>query len=413
MRSRSSRRNFLLRASQLGLVSSLAACTSSTASLAISGAASSQIAFSGEFLSPNHSLNVKPPLKLLHANLPIPEPPLEVKIGQMLLVGFRGQVLNENSRVLSEIRDLHLGGVVLFGNNVSSPAQVQTLTATLQKAATIPLLVSIDQEGGQVMRLDRRFGITTNYSAQALGTMNDLVKTNAEAELFAQTLADLGINLNLAPVVDLNLNPSNPVIGALGRSFSADPAVVTNQATTFIQAHHKHNIFCTLKHFPGHGSSRNDTHLGFVDVTDTWQDSELQPYTELVKNDTCDAIMTAHIFNGKLDAKLPATLSHAIVTGILRERLGYGGLIISDDMQMRAISKYYDFATAIQLAIEAGIDMLAIANNVAYQETAAARATKIIRSLVDSGKLSEARINQSYQRIMRLKGRLPTPAQTT
>ena len=412
MRSRSSRRNFLLRASQLGLLSSLAACTSSTASLAISGA-SSQIAFSGEFLSPNHSLPVKPPLKLLHANLPIPEPTLEVKIGQMLLVGFRGQVLNENSRVLSEIRDLHLGGVVLFGNNVSSPTQVQALTAALQKAATLPLLVSIDQEGGQVMRLDRRFGITTNYSAQALGAMNDLVKTSAEAELFAQTLADLGINLNLAPVVDLNLNPSNPVIGALGRSFSADPAVVINQATTFIQAHHKHNTFCTLKHFPGHGSSHNDTHLGFVDVTDTWQDSELQPYTELIKNDTCDAIMTAHIFNGKLDAKLPATLSQAIVTGILRERLSYRGLIISDDMQMRAISKYYDFATAIQLAIEAGIDMLAIANNVAYQETAAARATKIIRNLVDSGKLSEERINQSYQRIMRLKGRLPMPAQTT
>ena len=409
MRSRSSRRKFLRRASQLGVLASLAACVSPTTPLTVSVATSPQVAFSGGLLSPN--LNAKPPLKLLHSNLPIPEPPLEVKIGQMLLVGFRGQVLNENSRILAEIRDLHLGGVVLFGNNVSSPAQVQTLTTTLQKTSTLPLLVSIDQEGGQVMRLDRHFGITTSYSAQALGAMNDLAKTTTEAELFAQTLAHLGINLNLAPVVDLNLNPANPVIGALGRSFSADPAIVTSHATTFIQAHHKYNIFCTLKHFPGHGSSHKDTHLGFVDVTDTWQESELQPYTELIKNGACDAIMTAHIFNGKLDAKLPATLSRAIVTGILRERLGYNGLIISDDMQMRAISTYYDFATAIQLAIEAGIHMLAIANSVAYQETAATRAVKIIRGLVDSGQISEARINQSYHRIMRLKGRLPTAGQ--
>lgn len=401
MRSRSSRRKFLLRAGQLGLASSLAACVPSPASLVIS----SKVAFSGEFLA----LEAKPPLKLLHSSLPVPEPSLEVKIGQMLLAGFRGQVLSENSRVLSDIRDYHIGGVVLFGGNVSSPEQVQTLTQTLQDAAAQSLLIAIDQEGGQVMRLDRRFGVTTTYSAQALGQMNDAAKTTAEAELFAQTLSKLGINLNLAPVVDLNLNPANPVIGALGRSFSADPAVVTSQAKTFIDAHHKYNTYCTLKHFPGHGSSRNDTHWGFVDVTDSWQETELQPYQALIQASACDVIMTAHIFNGKLDAKLPATLSHAIVTGILREKLGYDGVVISDDMQMRAISKYYDFATAIQLAIEAGIDILAIANNVAYQETVAVRAIKIIRGLVESGKISEARINQSYQRIMRLKARLPAP----
>lgn len=401
MRSRSSRRHFLLRAAQLGLASTLAACAPSTASLVIS----SKVALSGEFLA----LEAKPPLKLLHSNLPVPEPTLDMKIGQMLLTGFRGQFLSENSRVLGEIRDYHIGGVVLFGGNVSSPDQVQTLTQTLQDAAAHTLLIAIDQEGGQVMRLDRRFGITTNYSAQALGQMNDMAKTTAEAELFAQTLASLGINLNLAPVVDLNLNPYNPVIGALGRSFSADPAIVTSQAKTFIEAHHKYNTYCTLKHFPGHGSSHNDTHWGFVDVTDSWKESELAPYHELIKAGACDVIMTAHIFNGKLDAKLPATLSQAIVTGILRERLGYDGVVISDDMQMRAISKYYDFPTAIQFAIEAGIDILAIANNVAYQETVAIRAAKIIRGLVDSGKISEARINQSYERIMRLKAGLPAP----
>lgn len=402
MYARLSRRKFLLRASQLGILSSLTACAPASTSLGLS----SKLVFSGEFL-PAYS---KPPLHLLHSSLPIPEPPLEVKIGQMLLIGFRGQVINDNSRIMSEIKDHHVGGIVLFGENVQSPAQVLAMTSTLQKASSIPLLVAVDQEGGQVIRLGQRFGITTNYSAQALGEQNDLATTTAEAELFAQALTKAGINLNLAPVVDLNINPRNPVIGALGRSFSADPAIVTSQASTFIQAHHKYNAFCTLKHFPGHGSSRNDTHLGFVDVTDTWQDSELQPYIDLIKAGESDVIMTAHIFNGKLDDKLPATLSSAIVTGILRERLGYGGVIISDDIQMRAISKYYDFATAIQLAITAGIDMISIANTINYQETAATRATKIIRELVDKGAISEERINQSYQRIMRLKGRLPETA---
>ncbi len=403
MGSRLSRRKFLLRASQLGLLSSLAACTPSTPSLNLS----SKLVYSGEFLSTSS----RPPLRLLHSSLPIPEPPLDVQIGQMLLIGFRGQVIYASSSIMREIQEQHIGGVVLFGDNVQSPAQVQAMTSALQKASAIPLLVAVDQEGGQVMRLGRRFGITTAYSAQALGEQNDLATTTAEAELFAQTLTKAGINLNLAPVVDLNINPRNPVIGALGRSFSADPAIVISQASTFIQAHHKYNALCTLKHFPGHGSSRSDTHLGFVDVTDTWQDSELQPYIDLIKANQCDVIMTAHIFNSKLDDKLPATLSHAVITGILRERLGYDGVVVSDDMQMRAISKYYDFTTAIQLAIAAGIDMLSIANSVTYQETAATRAAKIIRDLVDKGTISEDRINQSYRRIMRLKGRLPTPPQ--
>ena len=416
MNFRLSRRGFLRQAGGLTLLSSLAGCAAPSATLTSATAASSvasslvRTASRLSHLEAAGARHSRPPLDLLHSSLPVPDPPLDVKIGQMLLIGFRGQTLTDESRIINEIREQHIGSVVLFGHNVATPEQVRTMNQTLQAAAQIPLLIAMDQEGGQVIRLGQRFGITANYSAQALGYLNDLAATAAQAELFAKTLADLGINLNLAPVVDLNTNPSNPVIGALGRSYSADPAVVTAHSSCFLQAHHKHNIFGTLKHFPGHGSSRSDTHRGFVDVTETWQEVELEPYANLIQNGDCDVIMTAHIVNKKYDEKLPATLSHPIVTGILRERLGYNGVVMSDDMQMRAISQYYDFGGAIQQAIEAGVDIISISNNSGYQAGVATRASSVIRDLVDKGTISAERIDQSYQRIMRLKERLPVAA---
>jgi len=413
---RLSRRGFLRQAGGLTLISSLAGCAAPSATLTSATAASSvaaslvRTAARLSHLEAAGAPHSRPPLDLLHSSLPVPDPPLDVKIGQMLLIGFRGQTLTDESRIISEIREQHIGSVVLFGHNVVTPEQVRTMNQTLQAAAKIPLLIAMDQEGGQVIRLGQRFGITANYSAQALGYLNDLAATAAQAELFAKTLADLGINLNLAPVVDLNTNPSNPVIGALGRSYSADPAVVTAHSSSFLQAHHKHNIFGTLKHFPGHGSSRSDTHRGFVDVTETWQEVELEPYANLIQNGDCDVIMTAHIVNKKYDEKLPATLSHPIITGILRERLGYNGVVMSDDMQMRAISQYYDFGGAIQQAIEAGVDIISISNNSGYQAGVATRASSVIRDLVDKGTISAERIDQSYQRIMRLKERLAVAA---
>lgn len=416
MNFRLSRRGFLRQAGGLTLLSSLAGCAAPSATLTSATAASSvasslvRTASRLSHLEAAGAPHSRPPLDLLHSSLPVPDPPLDVKIGQMLLIGFRGQTLTDESRIINEIREQHIGSVVLFGHNVATPEQVRTMNQTLQAAAQIPLLIAMDQEGGQVIRLGQRFGITANYSAQALGYLNDLAATAAQAELFAKTLADLGINLNLAPVVDLNTNPSNPVIGALGRSYSADPAVVTAHSSSFLQAHHKHNIFGTLKHFPGHGSSHSDTHRGFVDVTETWQEIELEPYTNLIQNGDCDVIMTAHIVNKKYDAKLPATLSQPIITGILRERLGYNGVVMSDDMQMRAISQYYDFGGAIQQAIEAGVDIISISNNSGYQAGVATRASSVIRDLVDKGTISAERIDQSYQRIMRLKERLPVAA---
>jgi beta-N-acetylhexosaminidase len=297
--------------------------------------------------------------------------------------------------------------VVLFGRNVESPAQVQALTATLRGYSPIPLLVAIDQEGGWVARLQRDFGIGSNYSAQFLGARNELELTRSQGESTAQHLAELGINLNLAPVVDLNTNPVNPIIGRYERSYSADPAIVTAHARTVIEAHRPYNVFCTLKHFPGHGSSRGDTHYGFVDVTDTWSVTELSPYAALIGAQSCDVIMSAHIFNATLDPQYPATLSTNIITGILREKLGYNGVVISDDMQMGAITSQYNLETAVRLAITAGIDIIAFSNTIPFSRAAnAKRLHETITGLVETGVISPERIDQSYQRIMGLKRRL-------
>ena len=341
---------------------------------------------------------------------------LDVKIGQMLMVGFRGLEVDNEHFIVQDIRKRHLGGVVLFDydvptqqpvRNIESPSQVKALIASLKSASATPLLVAIDQEGGIVARLKERHGFPPTVSHYHLGEFNDHETTHKQATLVAKTLADLGINLNLAPVVDLCANPDNPIIAKYERCFSAEPLVVTDHALQFIQAHHEQKVLCALKHFPGHGSSRADSHLGLTDVTNTWSRVEMDPYVRIIKAGQADAIMTAHVFNANLDNQYPATLSEVTITGILRDELNYDGVVISDDLQMGAIVNHYGFETAIQKAIEAGVDILAFANNSVYEEDAAGRAIKVISELVQAGTISEARIDESYRRIQRLKRRLP------
>jgi beta-N-acetylhexosaminidase len=335
-----------------------------------------------------------------------PDASLDYKIGQMLMMGFSGQTLYAGNPVIADVRDRHIGSVLLFDNNVQSSAQLKKLTADLQAlSAPVPLFIAVDQEGGNVARLKPQYGFAPTVTQQYLGNLNDLGMTQRYAEATATTLADHGININLAPVVDLNVNPANPVIGAYGRSFSADPAVVTSHSEQVIATHWAHRVYCTLKHFPGHGSSHADSHLGFVDVTGTWSRTELQPYEEILRMGLCDMVMTAHIFNANLDPDLPATLSHRTITGLLREELGFNGVVMTDDMQMKAISANYSFDTAIQLAVKAGVDIVMIGSNMAGPNTTA-RAIAIIKQMVTSGSITPARIDESYERIMTLKAYL-------
>ncbi len=332
----------------------------------------------------------------------------------MVLVGFRGLRLDPANPIAADVREHGLGGVVLFSydvalqspvRNVESPQQVAALTAELQALAETPLIVAIDQEGGLVARLDERHGFPPTLSAQALGERNDPAFTYAVAEQMARTLRSVGVNHNFAPVVDLNLNPDNPIIGALGRSFSADPDVVTAQAAAFIRGHRAHGVTTTLKHFPGHGSSRDDSHLGFVDVTDTWQTVELEPYRRLLAEGLVDSIMTAHVFNARLDPEYVATLSPAVLTGLLREEMGFDGVIVSDDMQMGAIAHVYGFEEAIVQSVAAGVDVIAVGNNLTYDPHVASRVIDVLATAVQDGRLSLERIDASIRRVDALKAK--------
>ena len=350
----------------------------------------------------------------IRPNLLRPDPPLEVKICQMLMLGFQGAAVGEDGSLVRALRDQYVGSVVLFDldvssrrtrpRNIVSPEQVTQLTSDLQSLATLPLLISIDQEGGMVARLREKYGFPTTPSHAALGSRNDLDYTREQASAIGKMLAEVGINLNLAPVVDVRINPNNPVIARVERSFSDDPAMVAAHAEAFIDGHHAHGVRCTLKHFPGHGSSIGDTHHGFTDVTNTWDEVELTPYRALIGTGKAEAIMTAHIFNSKLDPDLPATLSPAVVTGLLRSELGYDGVVISDDIQMRGITDLFKVEKAFELAILAGVDIIAVANNLTYSGAVSDRFVTTVMRLLDEGVIDAARIDQSYRRVMRLKG---------
>jgi beta-N-acetylhexosaminidase len=339
---------------------------------------------------------------------------VSIKIGQMLMIGFRGFRIADAPEIAADIRERHIGGVVLFdydvpshspSRNISSPQQLAQLTRELQEITEIPLLIAIDQEGGRVNRLKPARGFPPSSSAQHLGELNNADSTRSAARQCARTLKAMHIGMNLAPVADLNINPDNPVIGRIGRSFSSDPAVVISNITLICSTFRDEGVIPTLKHFPGHGSSTTDTHLDFTDITQSWSETELEPYRYLIAAGYHDPIMTAHVFNGKLDPLYPATLSKAILDGVLRTRLGFDGVIVSDDMQMEAIADHYGLETAIRLAIDAGVDLLLFGNNTTCDPAIATKATEIIHSLLQKKIITEERLERSYRRIMDLKER--------
>lgn len=344
---------------------------------------------------------------------------LDVKIGQMIMTGFRGTEAPDDSPIAGMVRDGVVGGVILFDydverksplRNVVDVPQLRRLADRLQSLAPYPLFIAIDQEGGRINRLKARHGVEPVASHAALGAKVATDGTLAAARRLAATLRAAGINVDFAPVLDVNVNPKNPVIGMLERSFSADPERVARHGSAFIRGLHGEGLLSAAKHFPGHGSSTGDSHEGFVDVTSTWTASELIPYRRLIAAGDCDMIMTAHVFNARLDSVWPATLSGRVIGGLLRDSLGFDGIVISDDMQMKAISAQYGLDTAVRRAVLAGVDILLFGNNTgSYDEGVARRAHAILRDLVRRGIVSEQRIDASYRRVMRAKQRLGQP----
>jgi len=336
-----------------------------------------------------------------------------MNLGQMFLVGFRGARVSETDWLMKNIAQDNLGGVILFDRNISgerqnftSPEMLTCLTRELLELSEKTLFVAVDQEGGMVCRLKEKDGFPQIDSAASLSRKNTC-EVEQQAGIQAETLKQYGINLNFAPVVDLNLYPENPVIGGYERSFGAQPDKVAALATVVIDCHHLYNIACCLKHFPGHGSSREDSHFGFVDITEHWNKAELDPYKLLIRSGYEDGVMTGHLVHRGLDASgQPATLSHPIITGILRKRLHFNGVVFSDDLQMAAISRGWSYKEAVQQAVLAGVDVLVVGNNLGNQENAVEQGIEAILALLDQGKVSVDHIQSSLNRIHTLKQKI-------
>lgn len=332
-------------------------------------------------------------------------------IAQMLLVGFRGTELKPTSHIYRDIKDYHIGGVILFEydaptgtrkRNIANPSQVKKLCTDLQSLQHETLLIGIDQEGGYVARLRPSYGFPKIISAKQMA-QGGPDSVYHYAQLTAQTLHHLGINLNFAPCVDVDVNPSCPVIGAIERSFSSGADVVAQHARTWLTVQQEHHVAGCLKHFPGHGSSQSDTHKGLVVIGDHWSHEELLPYQQLIADSIVPMVMTAHVINKKIDPTLPASLSPKY-TQILRQDYHYNGVIITDDIAMGAITKQYSYATAIKMALQAGADMLCISNNgTTYDSDIVPKTIHIIEELIRNGNISQEQIQTSAKRIRQLK----------
>lgn len=335
---------------------------------------------------------------------------LDIKIGQMIMMGMYGTSVTPKSSIYKYAQQGIVGGVLLYERNVHKTQAKTKMTAlcnTLQSAPEIPLLISIDQEGGQVNRLKTKYGFKPMPSAYSVAQKNNSDYTQQIANRIASACSNLGINVNYAPVMDLH-NSLCPVLGKRKRCFSANPATVAKCGEAYVDAHRDNNVITVLKHFPGHGNSRSDSHLGIADVSRWWKPNELIPYQTLIEKDKVDAIMTAHIINTKLEpSKLPATLSKKIITDKLRIEMGYKGVIITDDMQMGAIAKYYGFKESIKKAILAGVDILMFSNNIAGANQYSARNVHTtIKKMVLAGEIPISRIDESFERIMKMKAGL-------
>ena len=330
------------------------------------------------------------------------------RIAPMLMVGFDGSYDGAyGAQLMAEhIAENRVGGICFSYKNAVSRPGVESLTQLFHSASSQwPLLMAIDQEGGQVQRLSSQLGY--GYEPSAIR-----VATELNAEEARKTYADMaaemqatGFNLNLAPVVDLGFEVRNSIITELGRSYGAEPDTVIKYSRAFVAGHREHGVLTALKHFPGHGSALGDSHEGAVDVTRTWRESELVPYTSLVREGAADMVMIGHISHATMTQGLPASLSSEAINGMLRKRVGYDGVVITDDLDMTAVRKNNSLEEAAIKAAAAGNDVLLFTNKDSDMDLPLALIAAIQTGIRD-GRLKAEAIEASVARIEKLRQRL-------
>lgn len=333
----------------------------------------------------------------------------QTMIGQMLLMGFPGKSPNGAwpRRLAQQISRGEVGGVVMLGYNFQSKTAVKQITGMFRQAAgSRKIFLAVDMEGGSVQRLGRKLGYPAIPSARRVARTQSPKQARSTFSSLARISRSAGFNMNLGPVVDLLINPANPVIGRWNRSFGADARKVTAYARAFVAAHKAQGVLTVLKHFPGHGSSVGDSHAGFVDITRTWQQQELEPFRAMIADGNAPAIMPGHLVHQKLAGRVPVSISRRAISGLLRKKLGFRGLVVSDDLQMAAIVKSYSYKNAVIRAVNAGVDVLMISNSRSPDKDLPRKTIAIISNAVDAGRISEGTIRAAYQRIQRAKAQI-------
>jgi len=339
---------------------------------------------------------------------------LTEKIGQMLVVGFQGASPNEQwpQELVTQIREGWVGGVLFLGHNVKSARGVKGLLRSFKAAGgRLPPLLMVDQEGGLVQRLGPEVGWKKLQTAESVARTRTPKEAYALYRRTARVLWRWGFNTNLAPVVDVNVYKRNPIIGRLGRAYSDRPSEVVQYAQAFIQAHRDERLLTSIKHFPGHGSSRRDSHKGFTDISGTWQPRvEIAPFQDLIRRSCVDMIMSGHLFLERYQearaGNLPATLSARVLQRLLRDEIGYDGVIVTDDMEMGAIRKHFGQREAVLKAIKAGNDLIMVSNTANPDPQLPEKLVRFVKAEAQRDPRLIERINKSFQRITRLKSRL-------
>ncbi len=334
---------------------------------------------------------------------------LEHEIGQMLMVGIRGNHLNADAMVQTrqQIDAGQIGGIIFFKHNIKNSRQFRIFVKQIA-ALTVdyPLLPAVDEEGGKVRRLRKTQGFEEFPSAAHVGGKIKAPEAYNIYSRMATQIRKTGLNLNLGPVVDVNINRASPAIGQLGRSYSRNPGTVYDYGKIFIEAHHAAGVLTTLKHYPGHGSSREDTHNDLTDITHTWRSSEQLPFKRLIDSVQVDLIMAGHLFDRNVDPKYPASLSAQHIQQTLRGKLNFNGVVLSDDLQMGAIIKRYTLDEIIILSINAGCDILQFSDPLNLDKDLPAHVRRVVIAAIKDGKIEPSRIHQSFNRITSLKKQL-------
>jgi len=316
------------------------------------------------------------------------------KIGQLLIIGIEDKQLTSAHQKL--IQEQYIGSIILFKRNIKNEKQLINFITQLKQQnehTEIPLWITIDQEGGNVNRLPEKFP-----SAASLAELQDPTLTYNSAATMGETLARYGIDVDFAPVLDVNSNPKNPVIG--DRAFGTTPQEATEQAIAMMQGLQSY-VITVGKHFPGHGDTSEDSHKTLPTVNKSWeelQQLELLPFYAAVEKQI-DALMIGHLYFPQLDSEYPASLSKEIITHRLREEMGFTGLVISDDMVMGGITEQYQIGDAAVIALQAGIDMLIVGHDKESQQ----EVITAITTAVENGKISKQLLDEHVRRVLTVK----------